>query len=892
MSSSPSREHALNSAVADSPTRKPHLEQEAASPGPALRRVLAARGAGKAAPPGDTMALQCSLGNRAVSRMLGARSGSAGQLHAIASDGVQGSPSPYPFLDKIQRSFGGHDVAHVQAFTGSRATAASRAIGAEAYTRGAKVAFGQAPSLRTAAHEAAHTVQQRAGVRPEGGISRIGDEHERHADAVAERVVQGQSAETLLSSLARSSTARASSAPAVQGAWISRRKENSTLHRYWKKTDADTFDLPSGWYTRTDASGDWGQHNLVLDAPNVVRDFPDEAGLLPAPVESHTSRYNRGNLTADPLSNLAQTYIRNAAATPSNLPAALEAKVAQHGTVLGAPLKVYRWGEYQFEKNYVVNNGFKLGNVNFGSTQYGPGMYVATTPWGSAQYASPKDGTIIEVTIPAGTLCVDSSNRQVFNPSEERALQGNLHHPPFLKLDSISGWATIKDDTLDLQIEFYRPNPAELGRIAPHLQRTGEVQGYTALQIINRQLGGPIPMPAKDQLLAMFINQPEMKRQKLQEYVRSISKFDFVPFMLSKGKLDFTEAVDEFFGSFNADTARYQRHFGYLEPTLRVWASEPFVLSNADFDAVVVKPFNDSVKQYTNERDAKKAEPWYKGWGLKYSSGDKQGKLTQFGKRLDTFKRFLGEVEQKHSDLDEANRDTHTGVKVGRHHGILPRGADKEARKEVIAETMLRGVPQVAPRKTPKAIVMLGLPGSGKSSVIARVAPDLENYVVADPDAAKEGLPEYQAGRKANNRGIAGKVHEESKEITQHAIDQAASTRRNLIYDTTGTGVDTRMIPGLRRAGYEVKVVYVHVPFATAQARVKKRADETGRDVPNEVLNTVRQMLGGSLNMLARQANTVDIYDNSGQQPDLSWTGKGSAATVAKLNEELSKLTP
>ncbi|MCA1665759.1 MAG: hypothetical protein LC659_16070, partial [Myxococcales bacterium] len=52
--------------------------------------------------------------------------------------------------------------------------------------------------LHTAAHEAAHVVQQREGVQLAGGIGRDGDEHERHADAVADRVVKGQSAEALL----------------------------------------------------------------------------------------------------------------------------------------------------------------------------------------------------------------------------------------------------------------------------------------------------------------------------------------------------------------------------------------------------------------------------------------------------------------------------------------------------------------------------------------------------------------------------------------------------------------------------------------------------------------------------------------------------------------------
>jgi hypothetical protein len=71
-------------------------------------------------------------------------------------------------------------------------------MGAEAFATGHHVAFAGAPSLFTAAHEAAHVVQQRAGVQLDGGVGRAGDVYERQADAVAEAVVQGRSAQALL----------------------------------------------------------------------------------------------------------------------------------------------------------------------------------------------------------------------------------------------------------------------------------------------------------------------------------------------------------------------------------------------------------------------------------------------------------------------------------------------------------------------------------------------------------------------------------------------------------------------------------------------------------------------------------------------------------------------
>jgi hypothetical protein len=119
-------------------------------------------------------------------------------VHAAATQGVAGSSRPLPFGDSIQRLFGRHDIGNIQAHTDASAAAGSRAMGAEAFATGNHVAFASTPDLHTAAHEAAHVVQQRGGVQLKGGIGEAGDPHEQHANQVADRVVSGASAEDLL----------------------------------------------------------------------------------------------------------------------------------------------------------------------------------------------------------------------------------------------------------------------------------------------------------------------------------------------------------------------------------------------------------------------------------------------------------------------------------------------------------------------------------------------------------------------------------------------------------------------------------------------------------------------------------------------------------------------
>ncbi len=162
-------------------------------------------------------------------------------MHGAAARGVAGSGASLPHLERIQGAFGHHDVSKVQAFQGGQASAACRAIGAEAYATGDRVAFAGAPSLHTAAHEAAHVVQQRAGVSLRGAVGESADRYEQHADAVADMVVQGKSAAPLLDRMAGTGG----------GAAVQRKDADEPLGLVLEDTD----DRITGWSAAQDVIG-------------------------------------------------------------------------------------------------------------------------------------------------------------------------------------------------------------------------------------------------------------------------------------------------------------------------------------------------------------------------------------------------------------------------------------------------------------------------------------------------------------------------------------------------------------------------------------------------------------------------------------------------------------
>lgn len=169
-------------------------------------------------PKASRLASNAALRREAVQmRGTDAATGSSASVHAAAEAGVQSQGTALPHADKIQAAFGRHDISGIQAHVGGDAAAASQAMGAEAYATGNHVAFAGQPDLHTAAHEAAHVVQQRGGVQLKAGVGAANDTYEQQADAVADRVVQGKSAEDLLgapgSASAQSDTVQMKEAP-------------------------------------------------------------------------------------------------------------------------------------------------------------------------------------------------------------------------------------------------------------------------------------------------------------------------------------------------------------------------------------------------------------------------------------------------------------------------------------------------------------------------------------------------------------------------------------------------------------------------------------------------------------------------------------------------------
>jgi vacuolar-type H+-ATPase subunit H len=122
----------------------------------------------------------------------------ASGMHVTAHEGIGGASQPVPYQDRIQWSFGRHDISRTRVAVGGAAAQSNERMGSLAYTAGDRIAFREQPDLKLSAHEATHVVQQRNGAKLAGGVGRPGDAYEQQADEVAEAVNRGKSAEPIL----------------------------------------------------------------------------------------------------------------------------------------------------------------------------------------------------------------------------------------------------------------------------------------------------------------------------------------------------------------------------------------------------------------------------------------------------------------------------------------------------------------------------------------------------------------------------------------------------------------------------------------------------------------------------------------------------------------------
>jgi predicted ABC-type ATPase len=184
----------------------------------------------------------------------------------------------------------------------------------------------------------------------------------------------------------------------------------------------------------------------------------------------------------------------------------------------------------------------------------------------------------------------------------------------------------------------------------------------------------------------------------------------------------------------------------------------------------------------------------------------------------------------------------------------------------------MAGVPK---SESPTVYMTGGGPAAGKSVALLKNPtvgiPGKSAAVHADPDGAKESIPEFSQNKHSEDRTVATRVHEESAAMSQMAVREALRQGRNVVYDSSGDGGIAKLeakVATMRENGAERVIAnYVTIDIKDAIRRSDERAKTEGRFVPHAYLEQVhRDVTRTTIAAIQRGVyDSLDLWDNSGK---------------------------
>jgi predicted kinase len=143
--------------------------------------------------------------------------------------------------------------------------------------------------------------------------------------------------------------------------------------------------------------------------------------------------------------------------------------------------------------------------------------------------------------------------------------------------------------------------------------------------------------------------------------------------------------------------------------------------------------------------------------------------------------------------------------------------------------------------KKPIAIFMMGLPASGKSTSIVKVAEmyklDLDSLIHVDPDIFMSILEGYDSSKASDFNKIGVQI---SSKILSKIYE---TPKYNYVYYGTGKSYTSyiTMINKAKKLGYETLLVYVKLDVLEAIKRSKKRQRRLSESIIKEIDHRLKE---------------------------------------------------
>ncbi|MBE7411407.1 MAG: zeta toxin family protein [Leptospiraceae bacterium] len=190
---------------------------------------------------------------------------------------------------------------------------------------------------------------------------------------------------------------------------------------------------------------------------------------------------------------------------------------------------------------------------------------------------------------------------------------------------------------------------------------------------------------------------------------------------------------------------------------------------------------------------------------------------------------------------------------------------ERQKLHDFIKGKSLDHVEPVNVNQQPFALLLMGGPASGKSSIMKNMGINSTEFVFADADEIKERLPEYRVGVKNRIRKAAAMAHEESSYIVKSIREQAMEDRKNLVIDAVGSNPESYLnnIAKLRKQGYRIHLVMADCPLEVALPRAIERSEVTGRYIPENYMKDAYPKIPDSFKTVSHECDEAIVVSTN-----------------------------
>lgn len=174
-------------------------------------------------------------------------------------------------------------------------------------------------------------------------------------------------------------------------------------------------------------------------------------------------------------------------------------------------------------------------------------------------------------------------------------------------------------------------------------------------------------------------------------------------------------------------------------------------------------------------------------------------------------------------------------------------------------------------KEGPWIVFTAGAMGAGKSHVLKWLAKKgyfpLDDFVFADPDMIRHHLPEYKVVAEKSPEKAGYVTHREASFMTELLTLACLKEKRNVLIQGTLRDYEwhRNYFNYLRKEFPGVKIAIIHViaDANTVFQRARKRGEETGRMIPEEVLTMALEETPKAVNVLQNHVEYCAVISNN-----------------------------